>query len=140
HISSITSDSAELFAQGIRGHRHVENRLHCVKDVVMNEDGSGIRNVNAAADMSVFRNIVINIFRGNGFDSVRDASIFLPQTYENYTIYSDINSHGAERGDWPDAPHELPEGGTTTPVFKFVPPRLQSDWQVRRFGDRAGGG
>ena len=76
HISSITSDSAELFAQGIRGHRHVENRLHCVKDVVMNEDGSGIRNVNAAADMSVFRNIVINIFRGNGFDSVRGTSIF----------------------------------------------------------------
>ena len=76
YISSITSDSAELFAQGIRGHWHVENRLHYVKDVVMNEDDSGIRNVNAAANMSVFRNIVINIFRGNGFDSVKGASIF----------------------------------------------------------------
>jgi len=76
YISSITLDSAELFAQGIRGHWHVENRLHYVKDVVMNEDDSGIRNVNAAANMSVFRNIVINIFRGNGFDSVRGASIF----------------------------------------------------------------
>jgi predicted transposase YbfD/YdcC len=76
YISSITSNSAEFFAHGIRGHWHVENRLHYVKDVVMNEDDSGIRNVNAAANMSVFRNIVINIFRGNGFDSVKGASIF----------------------------------------------------------------
>jgi len=76
YISSITSDSAYLFAQGIRGHWHVENRLHYVKDVVMNEDDSGIRNANAAANMSVFRNFVINIFRGNGFDSVKGASIF----------------------------------------------------------------
>jgi len=76
YISSICSDSAEFFSQGIRGHWHVENRLHYVKDVVMNEDDSGIRNANAAANMSVFRNIAINIFRGNGFDSVKGASIF----------------------------------------------------------------
>ena len=76
YISSIISDSAEFFAQGIRGHWHVENRLHYVRDVVMNEDNSGIRNANAAVNMSVFRNIAINIFRGNGSDSVKAASIF----------------------------------------------------------------
>jgi len=34
-------------------------------------------NANAAPNMSVFRNIVINIFRGNGFSSVKNASVFL---------------------------------------------------------------
>lgn len=76
YISSIVSDSAEFFAKGIRGHWHVENRLHYVRDVIMNEDESGIRNPDAATNMSVFRNFVINIFRGNGFDSVKNASIF----------------------------------------------------------------
>ena len=86
YISSLESDSAELFAQGIRGHWHVENRLHYVKDVIMNEDGSGIRNQNAAANMSLFRNIVINVLRGNGFDSVKAAVPFmaanLPKLYD----------------------------------------------------------
>ncbi len=76
YISSITSDSAKFFAHGIRGHWHIENRLHYVKDAIMNEDDSGIRNANAAANISVFRNIAINIVRGNGFDSVKGASIF----------------------------------------------------------------
>ena len=76
YISSVISDSAELFAGGIRGHWHIENRLHWVKDVVMNEDSSGIRDMNAAANMSAFRNIAINIVRGDGFDSVKAASIF----------------------------------------------------------------
>ena len=76
YISSVGSDSAEWFAEGIRGHWHIENRPHYVKDVIMHEDRSGIRNPDAAADMSVFRNIAINIVRGNGFDSVKAASIF----------------------------------------------------------------
>lgn len=76
YISSVKSDDAEYFAAGIRGHWHIENRLHYVKDVVMKEDSSGIKNVNAAANLSVFRNIAINIVRGNGFDSVKDASVY----------------------------------------------------------------
>jgi len=75
-ISSVKSDDAQYFADGIRGHWHIENRLHYVKDVIMREDTSGIKNVNAAANLSVFRNIAINIVRGNGFDSVKNASVF----------------------------------------------------------------
>lgn len=76
YISSVKSDDAEYFAAGIRGHRHIENRLHYVKDVIMKEDSSGIKNVNAAANLSVFRNMAVNIVRGNGFDSVKNASIY----------------------------------------------------------------
>ena len=73
YISSVKSDDAEYSAAGIRGHWHIENRLHYVKDVIMREDTSGIKNVNAAANLSVFRNIAVNIVRGNGFDSVKNA-------------------------------------------------------------------
>ena len=76
YISSVKSDDAEYFAAGIRGHWHIENRLHCVKDVIMKEDSSGIKNVNAAANLSVFRNMAVNIVRGNGFDSVKNASVY----------------------------------------------------------------
>jgi len=76
YISSVKSDDAEYFAAGIRGHWHIENRLHYVKDVIMGEDTSGIKNVNAAASLSVFRNMAVNIVRGNGFDSVKNASIY----------------------------------------------------------------
>jgi len=76
YISSVKSDDAEYFADGIRGHWHIENRLHYVKDVIMGEDTSGIKNVNAAANLSVFRNMAVNIVRGNGFDSVKNASLY----------------------------------------------------------------
>ncbi len=42
YISSIVATAKE-FAHGIRGHWGIENRLHWVKDVVLNEDNSTIR-------------------------------------------------------------------------------------------------
>ncbi|NES25826.1 MAG: ISAs1 family transposase [Symploca sp. SIO3E6] len=41
YISSKCLDAAQ-FAQGIRGHWGIENRLHWVKDVVLDEDSSRI--------------------------------------------------------------------------------------------------
>jgi len=76
YISSLKSDDAKLFSKGIRGHWHIENRLHYVKDVIMNEDKSRIRNVSGASNFSMFRNMAINIVRQIGFDSVKNATIF----------------------------------------------------------------
>ncbi|MDZ8066276.1 MAG: ISAs1 family transposase [Nostoc sp. DedQUE08] len=54
YISSIVSTAKE-FAHGIRGHWGIENRLHWVKDVVLNEDNSTIRMGKAPANLSIMR-------------------------------------------------------------------------------------
>ena len=76
YISSSESDDAGYFAEGIRGHWYIENKLHYVKDVIMNEDTSGIKDETAACNLSIFRNAAINIVRQKGFDSLKSASIF----------------------------------------------------------------
>lgn len=76
YISSLESDKADYFAAGIRAHWHIENRLHYVKDVIMHEDTSGIKNVTAASNISIFRNIAINFARQQGFRSIKHAAIF----------------------------------------------------------------
>ncbi len=69
--------TAEKFAQGIRGHWGIENRLHWVKDVVFQEDNSKIRMSNAPANLSVMKAIAINILRRNGHTSITIAQRFL---------------------------------------------------------------
>lgn len=58
--------SAEIFNAGIRGHWGIENGLHFVKDGTFKEDASKINSGNSAANFSIIRNIVINIFRKMG--------------------------------------------------------------------------
>ncbi len=45
-ISRLASDDAEMFATGIRGQWSIENRLQWVKDVMQQEDDSGIQKGN----------------------------------------------------------------------------------------------
>lgn len=90
YISSVGSDKAGYFAEGIRGHRYIENKLHYVKDVIMNEDTSGIKNADAAANLSIFRNIAINVIRKKGFDSVKNAVVVLFTAFFSRMEY---NSH-----------------------------------------------
>jgi len=53
YISSFTS--AAEFAQGIREHWGIENRLHVVKDVIFGEDVAPFSNYNAATNWSLIR-------------------------------------------------------------------------------------
>lgn len=76
YISSVADDRAVFFGQGIRGHWSIENRLHYVKDVNLHEDTSGIKNPDAASNLSLLRNIAINIIRQNDFESIKDGAIF----------------------------------------------------------------
>ncbi len=76
YISSLIC-TAQEFAQGIRGHWGIENRLHWVKDVVLNEDRSTIHLGNPLANLSVLRALAINILRLNGHISIRTAHRFL---------------------------------------------------------------
>jgi predicted transposase YbfD/YdcC len=61
-ISSVELEAQE-FAQRIRGRWSIENRLHWVKDVVMQEDNSRIRNKQGAGNFSLVRSIVMSLLR-----------------------------------------------------------------------------
>lgn len=76
YISSLAT-SALKFAQGIRGHWGIENRLHWVKDVIFGEDAAPFRNYNAATNWSLIRTLAINIARMCGYDSLTKAKRFL---------------------------------------------------------------
>ena len=73
HISSIAKNKADFFANHIRSHWGIENRLHWVKDVQMKEDKSRTKSGNAPENLSIMRNISINLFRLNGKDSIKLA-------------------------------------------------------------------
>jgi predicted transposase YbfD/YdcC len=75
YMSSLAEKKAQVFAEGIRGHWGIENRLHWVKDVIQREDGSAITQPQAAANLSILKNIAINVYRKNGYDSIKRAAI-----------------------------------------------------------------
>ena len=76
YISSVLS-KAMTFAEGIRQHWGIENRLHWVKDVIFGEDIAPFTNCNAATNWSIIRNIAINLARLGGYDSLTKAQRFL---------------------------------------------------------------
>jgi len=57
--------TAKRFYEGIRGHWCIENRLHWVKDVVMNEDKSKITNIFLAPIMSILKSCIIDLAYSN---------------------------------------------------------------------------
>jgi predicted transposase YbfD/YdcC len=73
-ISSLpTTTKAELFNQGVRNHWSIENSLHYVKDKTFGEDSSRIRTKNAPENLSVIRNISLNLFRKNNYPNIAQA-------------------------------------------------------------------
>jgi predicted transposase YbfD/YdcC len=76
YISSLIS-TATTFANGIRQHWGIENRLHWVKDVTFGEDAAPLSNYSAATNWSILRNIAINLARLGGYDSLTKAERFL---------------------------------------------------------------
>jgi len=87
YISSLASDDAELFAEGIRGHWSVENRLHQVKDVIQYEDKSGIKKGNGIETLSILKNMAINVSRELSFDSIKGAAIHFASNVKELMEY-----------------------------------------------------
>lgn len=74
YISSLPSNTkAKTFNQGIRSHWSIENSLHHIKDETFKEDSSRVRTKNAPANLSLIRNIAINIFRENNYQNIAQA-------------------------------------------------------------------
>ena len=61
-ISSLPGNAKRLL-NAVRGHWHIENRLHWVLDVTFREDDSRIRKGNAAQNMAVLRHMAINLLK-----------------------------------------------------------------------------
>lgn len=58
----------------LRGHWHIENRLHWVRDVTFDEDHSQIRTGHGPAVMASLRNLAISIHRRHGATNIAAAS------------------------------------------------------------------
>ena len=71
YISSLEAD-AEYFHQAIRGHWHVENKLHWMLDVAFHEDHCLVYEGNAPQNLSLLRKMALNMLR---LDFSRKASI-----------------------------------------------------------------
>ncbi|NJK64076.1 MAG: ISAs1 family transposase [Synechococcaceae cyanobacterium SM2_3_1] len=66
-------DSADAFAQRIRGYWGVENKVHHVRDVTQGEDASRIRMYQLPQIFAVARNFALNLYRSNQFSNMAQA-------------------------------------------------------------------
>ena len=65
YLTSRTDDAATI-GSVIRWHWHVENRLHWVKDALMDEDSGGVRSKAGAAVLALLRGVVLSVVRDAG--------------------------------------------------------------------------
>jgi predicted transposase YbfD/YdcC len=73
----VTSDrdaDPEALAAWVRGHWHIENKLHRVRDVACQEDKSLVRTGNAPRVMATLRGLAISILRLDGHDNIAAAN------------------------------------------------------------------
>lgn len=78
-VHAITDlDQAQIrpdeIADILRGHWHIENRLHWVRDVTFDEDRSQIRTGHGPAVMATLRNLAISIHRRHGAINIAAAT------------------------------------------------------------------
>jgi predicted transposase YbfD/YdcC len=72
YVSSHTGDAAD-FARIIRGHWQIENALHWVKDVILDEDDCATRGGHALYNGALLRSLAITLFRLHGYRSIKNA-------------------------------------------------------------------
>jgi predicted transposase YbfD/YdcC len=62
YISSLLSN-AERILQAVRKHWSIENKLHWILDVALNEDRSRVRKDQAPENFAVLRHIALNLLK-----------------------------------------------------------------------------
>jgi predicted transposase YbfD/YdcC len=73
-ITSDRSASPETLATWVRGHWHIENKLHWVRDSTYQEDKSLVRTGNAPRVMATLRSLAISILRLDGQTNIAAAN------------------------------------------------------------------
>jgi len=66
-------DTAQAFADRIRGYWGVENKVHYVRDVTQGEDASRIRTPPLIQIWALARNFALNLYRDNRFQNMAQA-------------------------------------------------------------------
>ena len=71
-ITSASNKDAppQRLATWVQGHWGIENRLHWVRDVTFDEDGSQVRTGHAPRVMATCRNVAISILRVDGWENI----------------------------------------------------------------------
>lgn len=74
-LTSLTDHRAHphTVARYLRGHWHIENRLHWVRDTAYREDHSRVRTGTAAHSMASLRNLAISALRQTGHTNIAQA-------------------------------------------------------------------
>jgi predicted transposase YbfD/YdcC len=75
--------SASQFSDAIRGHWLIENRLHWVKDVTLNEDNCIHQGGNAPANWAMVRQFLVSIARMFGTNTLPQALRSMANQLEN---------------------------------------------------------
>jgi predicted transposase YbfD/YdcC len=81
YLTSLNWEASALMAR-IRAHWGIENRLHWVKDVVLQEDAASIQTPAAASLMAILRNLVVSLFRAHGYPSIVKAIDLLSHDFD----------------------------------------------------------
>lgn len=66
-------ETAQAFAERIRGYWGVENKVHYVRDVTQGEDASRIRTSPLVQSWAIARNFALNLYRSYGFQNMAQA-------------------------------------------------------------------
>ena len=66
-------DTAQGFADRIRGYWGVENKVHYVRDVTQGEDASRIRTSPLTQIWAIARSLALNLYRDHGFQNMAQA-------------------------------------------------------------------
>lgn len=83
-------ENAQTFNEKIREHWAIENQLHWVKDVIFNEDNSGIHDFQPATNLSILTTIAMNLYRCWGFKSIKKGMRWLEKRMNNLFIIDDF--------------------------------------------------
>ena len=73
-VTSDRSVGPETLAAWVRGHWHIENKLHWVRDVTYQEDKSLVRTGNAPRVMATLRSVAISVLRLDGNSNIAAAN------------------------------------------------------------------
>jgi predicted transposase YbfD/YdcC len=82
YLSSLDWSASQL-AEAIRGHWLIENRLHWVKDVTLNEDNCIHRGGNAPANWAIVRQFLVSLARMSGTNTLPQALRLMANQLEN---------------------------------------------------------
>ncbi|HEY9621564.1 MAG TPA: ISAs1 family transposase [Crinalium sp.] len=81
YLTSLNWDATALMVR-IRAHWGIENRLHWVKDEVLQEDAASIRQSAPASLMAILRNLAVSLFRAHGYPSITKAIDLLSHDFD----------------------------------------------------------